>query len=290
MLTSYKTVPVTVIVSPWIRRVCLPALLIAGQAGFVVRHCIIGGLLAMTVSGFALPDQTEIAIGREVDARLKQKNGVFKHQEVEAYIEHVGLKLASVSERQDIVYHFTILDSDAVNAISAPGGHVYLTRGLLARINNEAQLAAAISHQIAHIARRHGIDRIEKDMKLKTVSGTPTAHSGFRSARIFVDYGFGNKLETDADLKATQYLMLAGYDPQAMIGFLDIIQVEEKIHPRLTKAVLFSHPKTTKRIDMARSMLDNLKKADPKKFESVTGNYYPEKYKKSVLDILTGTK
>lgn len=237
-------------------------------------------------NAFAMPDQTEIAIGREIDARLKKKNGVCENSDVQKYIEHVGLKIVSVSERQDMVYHFTVLDSDAINAIAAPGGYVYLTKGLLVRMENEAQLAAALAHQIVHVARRHGIKQIEEDMRLKTVIGKPTYRAGLHTARYFLEFGFGKKVETDADLKATQYLLWAGYDPQAMIKFLDIIQIGRRQHPRLVAGILRSHPKATKRIDMARAMCDALRRQDQKMYESTAGNYYPERYKENVLDAL----
>src|SRR3989338_823380 len=85
---------------------------------------------------FAMTEQMEAAVGRGVDERIKKKYGAFKKQAVEKYVGHIGLQIVSVSERPDIIYHFVILDTDEINAIASVGGYVYITKGLLRRLNN----------------------------------------------------------------------------------------------------------------------------------------------------------
>jgi len=260
-------------------------------------------LFCVCNTAFAMSDDIEIAIGRQVDARLKEEYRIIDDQEINKYIEHVGLKLVSVSNRQDMVYHFVVLDTKKINSMSVPGGYIYITKGFLSRIENEAQLAAVLAREIAHIAKHHGIKRIEKNMEssvgMAEASAAPiTVRSkkiskkaskiliGAHTAYYFAKLGYGKKLETEADLKGTEYLLAAGYPPEAMIKMLDIIQVEEIKKPRLVLGLVISHPKTTKRIDMVRSMRDSLKAENSALYNSAEENYYPDRYKSNVLELL----
>ncbi len=252
---------------------------------------------------FALSDEAETAIGRQVDSTIKWEYGVMENQQINKYIEHVGLKLVSVCERQDIVYHFVVLNTKKINTMAVPGGYIYITKGFLVRMQSEAELAAALAHELVHIARRHGIEEIEKNMELTTgmvTRGMPVALQtrktskkmdailrGANTAYYFAKLGYGKKLETEGYLKGTEYLLKAGYPSEAMIKMLDIIQIEEKRKPRLVLGFLRSHPKkTTKKIDQIRVMQDNLKEKNAALYDSATGNYYPENYKTNVLDII----
>lgn len=250
-----------------------------------------------TASVLAMSDETEVAIGRGVDARLRKEYGVFQNPDLQRYIEHVGLKLVNVSGRQNIVYHFTVLDSDTINAIAVCGGYVYITKGLLTRMETEAQLAAALAHQIVHIARRHGAKETETAMESdadmiaalmpskKPMRKTDLLLYGINSAYRFVETGYGKKLETEADIKGIECLLRAGYDPEAMLGMLNIFQVEEKKQPESMFDLLRAHRKTTKRIDAVRLMAESLMAENPNKYDSTKENRYEDRYKKNVLDV-----
>jgi hypothetical protein len=230
---------------------------------------------------FAMSDETELSIGRLVDVQIKKDYGIIDNFALQKYVEHVGLKLVSVSDRPDIVYHFSILNSDTINSLCAPGGYVYITKGLLAKIETEAELAAALGCEIVHIAKRHGIKNIE----MATRDRHELRH-GATVAYSFVKLGYGKKLQTEADIKAAEYLLGAGYDPSAMIKFIDVIQVEEKLHPKLVRDLLLKRHKTARRVDAVRLMLVNLKSANPTRYNSVTGNLYSERYKENVRGII----
>ena len=246
-------------------------------------------LLATTTFVFAMPDETEIAIGRAVDARLKKQYGVFENQGIQKYIEYVGLKIVNVSNRRDMVYHFVTLDTDEINAIASVGGYVYITKGFLKKLDSESKLAAALATEIMHIAGRHGIRDIEKSMQpdMKTVlTKKDTLLRGINTAYNIIELGLNKKLQFDADIKGAECLLNAGYDPEAMVKMLDVIQIEEKQNRLSVADFLITHYKTTKRIDSVRRMLENLRAAGPVKYDSVKGNNYPEKYKSGVLDII----
>jgi len=241
-------------------------------------------------SALAMSNETETAIGRGVNAKVVKKYGIFQNPDVQKYVEHIGLKIVSASDRQDIVYHFTILNSSAINSISVPGGYVYLTKGMLLKLENEAQLAAALATEIVHIAKRHGIIDIEEAMKSETpavITKKDALDNGINAAFQMAEAGSVKAQQTEADIKGAEYLLRAGYDPKAMIKFLDVIQIAEK--QKLFSIVDFirMHRKTTKRIDAVWRMLHDLKVADPAKFDAATDKFYPDSYKENVLMPLT---
>jgi len=242
-------------------------------------------------SALAMSDQAELSIGRAVDVKIRKHYGVFEDSQIQKYIEHVGTKIVSVSDRQDIVYHFAVLNTDAINSLGVAGGYVYITRGMLAEIESEAELAAALASEIVHISRRHGINRIERAMKFDENFNKITDRSraflrAVNTAYNFVKAGYGKKLQTEADIKGAEYLLRAGYDTDAMIKLFDMVQVQEKKNPGLVLDLVKMHYKTTKRIDAVKLMQNNLKAVDANKYNSVSGNFYAEKYRKNVLYIL----
>ena len=101
----------------------------------------------------------EQKVGAEEHQNIIKTMGVYKNKEMQAYVNEIGQSLAKNTERPDVSYTFTVLDSPMVNAFALPGGYVYVTRGLLALANSEAELAGVIGHEIGHVTARHSAER-----------------------------------------------------------------------------------------------------------------------------------
>jgi len=104
----------------------------------------------------------EHLLGRQVAARIAGNFGVWNDKSWTLYVNLVGRALAPYSERPDIKYRFAILDTDDVNAYAAPAGYIFITRGLLKKLDSEAQLAGVLGHEIAHVARKHIVKEVQK--------------------------------------------------------------------------------------------------------------------------------
>ena len=104
-----------------------------------------------------MSEQDEINLGKQVNQQVLQQYQVYSDPALQDYVQYVGDKLAAHSDRPNLQYHFTVLDSDEVNAFALPGGYVYITRGIMAYLNSEAQLAAVLGHEIGHVAARHAV-------------------------------------------------------------------------------------------------------------------------------------
>src|ERR1041384_775354 len=102
-----------------------------------------------------MSEAQEISAGQEADAQVKKEMGVYNDANLQTYINGIGMKLASVSERPTLPWHYSVADTPAVNAFALPGGTIYITRGILPFLNDEAQLAGVLGHETGHVTARH---------------------------------------------------------------------------------------------------------------------------------------
>jgi predicted Zn-dependent protease len=191
---------------------------------------------------FALSEKKGKEIGAEMYAEILQNMPIYHDEELQKYVEKIGRELAKYSDRPDLEYTFTIIDSNEINAFATPGGYVYVNRGLLAYVTSEAQMAAVIAHEIGHIAARHA-------SKQKTAGTTANAVTNILAALIAYQTGsgvvanevanatsmagtalvrgYGRDMELEADELGAVYLAKMGYDPQAVAEVIGVLKDHE---------------------------------------------------------------
>ena len=104
-----------------------------------------------------LSESDELALGRKTNEEVLKQYTLYDNPVLQNYVQNIGSKLAANSHRANLNYQFTVLDSKEVNAFALPGGYVYITRGLMAYLNSEAELAAVLGHEIGHVTARHSV-------------------------------------------------------------------------------------------------------------------------------------
>src|SRR5690242_13854518 len=109
-----------------------------------------------------MSEEKEIALGQENDAQVRQEMGSYDDRALQEYVTTIGMKLAQVSERPNLPWHFTVADVPAVNAFALPGGYIYITRGIMAYLDDESQLAGVLGHEIGHVTARHAASQYSK--------------------------------------------------------------------------------------------------------------------------------
>jgi len=189
-------------------------------------------------SDFVLMDESrELAIGRQAHDEILKEYGRYEDPGLQNYVQQVGERLAVRSHRADLVYRFTVLDSEEVNAFALPGGYIYITRGMLAMLNSEAELAAVLGHEVGHVTARHSVRQYTAQQaaglgytigaillpELRT-AGAQNVYSLFGGALI---RGYGREHELEADGLGAEYLARAGYDPNAMLQVIRILKAQE---------------------------------------------------------------
>lgn len=210
----------------------------------------------------------EARIGREQYPQVIQAfGGIYADQRLQSYVSGVGQSLARQTERSDVTYTFTILDSPIVNAISTPGGYVYVTRGLLALADNQAEMAAVLGHELAHVTARHHAQQeslqtlaaVGLAILAATVEVPPVLMQGTRLAAVSYLASFSREQEYEADQLAARYTARAAYDPRAMVDFLAKLQSYADLQAAMAGEVsrterfdfLATHPNTAARVDSA---------------------------------------
>jgi predicted Zn-dependent protease len=181
-----------------------------------------------------MSEDQEIALGRKANALVLKETPVYGDPKLEQLVQQVGEKLASHSHRPELFYRFTVLDSTAINAFALPGGYIYITRGMLAYLNSEAELAAVLGHEIGHVTARHSVRQQSTAAVTGILGAVVAASTGVQGVDTLTDMastaivrGYGRDHELEADRLGAEYLAKSGYDPNAMLEVVGILKNQE---------------------------------------------------------------
>lgn len=178
--------------------------------------------------------EEERAIGGSLALEVFSKfGGEYKNDKLQRYISLVGLSVAGVSDRADIPYHFAVLNSNAPNAFATPGGYVFVSSGLLRLVRNEAELAGILGHEVAHVAKRHALQTIERSKTLQGFSQLTTSildsdpgvldNIVKEMSETLFTKGLDQNLEFEADKFGTEYAYRVGYFPGGLRDFMKVL-------------------------------------------------------------------
>ncbi len=214
-----------------------------------------------------LSEADEVKLGAQVHEELRKKQRFVTDPAVTSYINSVGQRLASRSKRPNLRYQFFVVDDKAINAFATLGGYVYVHSGLIRATTTEAQLASVLSHEIAHIVGRHGLENVKQSQKY----GTMAAIAGIAGAVLGGNRGgnigqmagnliFGGQLmkhsrdaEREADYLGLYDLQRAGYNTGGMVEMFQILQSVGASNPNLLGNVMASHPPARERAENTMS-------------------------------------
>lgn len=213
----------------------------------------------------------EIAIGNKQyePGRQMQGGDYLADPAVAAYVNTVGQKLAAVSDRP-LPYEFKVLNNSVPNAWALPGGKIVVNRGLLLELNNEAELAAVLSHEIVHAAARHGAKSMEKGMLMQgalfattlATAGSdyaPLAVGGAQLTASLITQKYSREAELEADFYGTHYMSRAGYDPQSAVSLQQtFVKLSEGRASNWLSGLFASHPPSQERVEANRKTAQTL--------------------------------
>ncbi|GAB5388576.1 MAG: M48 family metalloprotease [Alphaproteobacteria bacterium] len=214
-----------------------------------------------------LPAEQEAALGaQEHEKILAEFGGELANRQLVSAVSAVGERLVPHTERSDVDYTFTTLDSPVVNAFALPGGYVYITRGLLALTNSEAEVAAVLGHEIGHITDRHTAERVSQGALAGLLAAGLAVATGYEEVGLIGAAGAGLYLasysrdqERSADQLGMRYMTKAGYDPEHMAGLLDGLWRQQELASALEgedaseqSSLFHTHPLTSERVATAK--------------------------------------
>ncbi|HEY1394939.1 M48 family metalloprotease [Roseateles sp.] len=227
----------------------------------------------------AMSPQQEVATGKQAHQDVLKEYSVVDDPKLQAYVTALGNKLAAQSHRAELEWHFTVLDSPEVNAFALPGGYVYVTRGILAYMENEADLAGVMGHEIGHVTARHGAQRATRQqnagigvlaatvlgavLESRGVSGaTDLAGQVSQNAAAGYIASYSREQELQADQLGAEYLSRNRYDPKHMVDVIQVLKDQEQFaadqakaqgkQPQSGNSWLASHPSNEQRLQRIR--------------------------------------
>ena len=229
------------------------------------------GLAERTV----MDEKSEIAEGRQGHLQVLKQYGAYDNPPLQAYVNALGQRLAQQSHRNALEWHFTVLDSPEINAFALPGGYVYVTRGILAYMDSEADLAGVIGHEIGHVTARHGAQRATRQQTAgfgvlaASLLGAVLESQGIGGAgqlasqvsqNVAAGYiaSYSRDQETQADQLGAEYLARSHYNPQNMVDVIKVLKDQERFADDQARAEghppgahgnwLSSHPSNDQRL------------------------------------------
>jgi predicted Zn-dependent protease len=179
-----------------------------------------------------MSEAEEIALGKQADAEIRQQMGLYQDNAWQQYVNQVGQRLARASHRPNLPWTFAVVDQQAVNAFALPGGYIYLTRGILPFLRDEAEMAAVLGHEVGHVDARHSASAYSKQVLAGgglAVTGILfpetqplTGLAGVGLSLVFLKHS--REAELESDQLGVQYTAQSGWDPQGMPGLLTTLQ------------------------------------------------------------------
>ncbi len=207
----------------------------------------------------------EVEIGRQVASEVESEEKILRNSTVQDYVNNVGQKIAGVCDRTDVEYKFKVIDKEDINAFACPGGFIYVYTGLLETLDNEAQLAAILAHEISHVVARHSIKKLQNIYGYSILAQIALGDKAegatgdiVNVAAMLILQGYSRDNEFEADKYGILYARNAGYNPRGMIQVFEKFEKMEGNPPPAVLGLLSSHPPAGDRISKGESEISRI--------------------------------
>lgn len=219
-----------------------------------------------------ISEEQEVAMGVQNYPVMTQiSGGLYQDKGLQNYVSRVGQKLVAVSHRSDLPFQFNVVNSPEVNAYALPGGKISITRGLISEMQNEAQLAAVLGHEIGHVTARHVNEMITRQILTQTAAAGLSIYmqqqemknadyystAGLVAAQLMM-LRYSRDNERQSDELGMDYAMKAGYHPEGMVQLQEILLAAHQREPSRLEALLLTHPLSSERIETSRQRIASL--------------------------------
>jgi beta-barrel assembly-enhancing protease len=238
-----------------------------GLAQFPIPRGVKAKLDAVTgkMRDIELTQDEEVSLGKEISARVRGRYGVVQDQEIHKYVSLVGNVLTRQTPQAGMAWQFIVLDTDGVNAFAAPGGFVHLTRGALALMKSEAELAGVLSHELAHVTMKHTVRAIQKNKLVQMGVNDANVTSNQELFKRLADEGtrivmsgFGRAEELEADGEGIATAEKAGYSASSLKTFLTAIKLRND-QSNERQGFFSSHPELEERLQKIDARIEQEK-------------------------------
>ncbi len=252
------------------RRITVAALAVM-LAALTTLPLLINGCATNAATGkrqlILISESREIAMGQEADKEISAQLGVYPDSGLQMYVNDLGQRMAKLSERPALPWSFKVMDDPIVNAFALPGGYIYVTRGILAHLNNEAELAGVVGHEIGHVTGKHSVARMSSaqiaslglgvgvilEPRLERFAGAVSQGLGL----LFLKYGRDD--ENEADYLGLRYMRTINKDPRELVGVMNMLnEVTTAAGVGRVPEWLSTHPDPGNRAARIQSFVDTI--------------------------------
>lgn len=249
--------------------VCLPAVSFTGCAS---EFNLATGEQEMLMVG---TDQ-EIKVGDAVAHQMEKQFKIIEDVDVNERVQQILDRIVAVCDRQDIIYSIKVIDEESLNAVSLPGGYIYVFKGMYDAVQSDDELAGVIAHEVGHVTAKHGVKRMQASygyaflQVLSVASGSADAAVGANAlfTTVFLAHARGDEFQ--ADKLGVKYLKAAGYDPNAMLGVLKRLDKKHRKDPDQPMVYFRTHPYINERMAIVNKEITG--QLDFKGYLNVTGH------------------
>jgi len=259
-----------------VRRTAVAVLVLAG---LFVGGCATtgpGGKKSVILIG----DSEERDIGVKMDAQIRTEKKIYGDRTVTDYVNRTGQKIARLSDRPDVAYHFAVIEDKTPNAFAVPGGFVYVHTGLLRMIDTQSQLAGVLGHEISHVVARHSVKKLQEAMGFQVLSAlvfggsSQATQAAVNVGLSLVMQGHSRADEAEADSYGTMYMARAGFNPEGMAQVMDKLATLSGSGEGFWENLASDHPPAARRAAAVRAEikdkgLDVGLPADPEPYKSI---------------------
>jgi beta-barrel assembly-enhancing protease len=210
-----------------------------------------------------ISEAQEVSIGRRAAAELEAEFGLVDDPAQHELVGRIGSRLAAISDRPTLPWRFRVLNTSQVNAISLPGGFIYVTRGMMSFVQSPDELAFVLAHEVGHVDERHHVALIQRDFFFTIVVALVlgrdpgTAQIG-NLVGALLTRGFSREAEFDADITGVRLAHRAGFNAGAGLAFMERLRATEGRDPSRVEVLFRTHPALAERIVRVRTLLKEL--------------------------------
>ena len=257
--------------------VSLLGLLLVGVAGLGLNGCSSEFNLATgQEESLMIGTEQEMKVGAAVAQQVEKEYKAIEDVDVNERVQKILDRIVAVCDRKDVVYSIKVLDDPALNAVSLPGGTIYVFKGMYDAVKSDDELAGVIAHEVGHVTAKHAVKRMQASygysllQVLSVASGSANAAYGASAlfASVFLAHARGDEFQ--ADKLGVKYLKAAGYDPRAMIQVLERLEQEHEKNPSQPVSYFRTHPYINERIAIVNKEITG--QLDFKGYLNITGH------------------
>jgi predicted Zn-dependent protease len=236
------------------------------------RRILLAGLIALPAlaatsgCGMLISPEQEIAMGEQAAPEFeKEFGGRVEDAALQQYVSDVGMSVAAKCDRE-LPYEYLLVRSKDVNAFALPGGKIFLTAGLMARMTNERQVAAVLGHETGHCCARHNVKAMERQLGValaaeiaaRVFSDSPLPAGDItKIVGAVANLKYSRDDEYEADQRGIEYMSQAGYNPYGMVELLTVLKDLSEREPGTLEEMFSTHPLPANRIDKAREAIED---------------------------------